>query len=265
MDLLQNCIIANGKIITDNIRKIVNIVNENKYEITFLRETTYRYKVENVIWLKNPIRININEKEVWVKNNKDEFVKPNNINAVYLFDNINFKCYAIEFVMSDSLTVRQYFKDSIQIKESAINSRTINIIDYLRQFIELCERKNDKNNNQNEDLEAVRESLQKTYSNLDIDPDSVAAIYLNPEREYNKFSNKHLVFPFGCNSSQLSGVENALSNQISVIEGPPGTGKTQTILNIIANLLLANKSILVVSNNKVVFPLVCLRRVDSSL
>ena len=41
----------------------------------------------------------------------------------------------------------------------------------------------------------------------------------------------------------------ALTNQISVIQGPPGTGKTQTILNIIANLLRDKKSVLVVSNN----------------
>ncbi len=40
-----------------------------------------------------------------------------------------------------------------------------------------------------------------------------------------------------------------LTNQISVIQGPPGTGKTQTILNIIANLLVAKKSVLIVSNN----------------
>ena len=49
--------------------------------------------------------------------------------------------------------------------------------------------------------------------------------------------------------SQKKAVENALTNQVSIIKGPPGTGKTQTILNIIANLLLAKKSILVVSNN----------------
>ena len=42
---------------------------------------------------------------------------------------------------------------------------------------------------------------------------------------------------------------NALSNRISVIEGPPGTGKTQTILNIIANLILQGKTVQVVSNN----------------
>ena len=43
--------------------------------------------------------------------------------------------------------------------------------------------------------------------------------------------------------------ESALTHQVSIIQGPPGTGKTQTILNIIANLLMADKTVLVVSNN----------------
>ncbi len=34
-----------------------------------------------------------------------------------------------------------------------------------------------------------------------------------------------------------------------MIEGPPGTGKTQTILNLIANLLYHDKSVAIVSNN----------------
>jgi adenylate kinase len=32
-------------------------------------------------------------------------------------------------------------------------------------------------------------------------------------------------------------VENALTRSVSVIEGPPGTGKTETILNLIANIV----------------------------
>lgn len=41
----------------------------------------------------------------------------------------------------------------------------------------------------------------------------------------------------------------AFSNPLSVIEGPPGTGKTQTILNIIANAVMNNQSVAVVSSN----------------
>jgi hypothetical protein len=45
------------------------------------------------------------------------------------------------------------------------------------------------------------------------------------------------VFPFASNLSQRDALASALSNRISVIEGPPGTGKTQTILNLIANIV----------------------------
>ena len=57
------------------------------------------------------------------------------------------------------------------------------------------------------------------------------------------------IFPFGCNNSQYKAVKSAMENQISVIQGPPGTGKTQTILNIIANILMQGKTVQIVSNN----------------
>lgn len=58
-----------------------------------------------------------------------------------------------------------------------------------------------------------------------------------------------LIYPFGLNESQYQAVERAFSAQISVIEGPPGTGKTQTILNILANILLRGQTVAVLSNN----------------
>lgn len=58
-----------------------------------------------------------------------------------------------------------------------------------------------------------------------------------------------LIYPFGINESQLKAVEQAFASQISLIEGPPGTGKTQTILNIIANIVLRGKTVAIVSNN----------------
>ncbi|WP_297845788.1 AAA domain-containing protein [Pseudomonas sp.] len=60
---------------------------------------------------------------------------------------------------------------------------------------------------------------------------------------------RSFIFPFGLNESQLQATEQAFNSQISMIEGPPGTGKTQTILNIIANVLLQGKTVAVVSNN----------------
>ncbi len=53
--------------------------------------------------------------------------------------------------------------------------------------------------------------------------------------------------------SQKTVVAHALSNKVSVVTGAPGTGKTQVILNIIANALMNDKSVLVASkNNKAV-------------
>jgi very-short-patch-repair endonuclease/KaiC/GvpD/RAD55 family RecA-like ATPase len=62
-------------------------------------------------------------------------------------------------------------------------------------------------------------------------------------------SAKTALYPFGFNASQKQAVENAMSSQLSIIEGPPGTGKTQTILNIIANAIMNNESVAVVSSN----------------
>lgn len=57
------------------------------------------------------------------------------------------------------------------------------------------------------------------------------------------------IYPFGFNISQNKAVEKAMTNDLSVIEGPPGTGKTQTILNIIANAIMHDESVAVVSSN----------------
>ncbi len=47
-----------------------------------------------------------------------------------------------------------------------------------------------------------------------------------------------VILPFRSNEDQKVAVERALSHRVSVIDGPPGTGKTETILNIIANILM---------------------------
>ena len=58
-----------------------------------------------------------------------------------------------------------------------------------------------------------------------------------------------VILPFGSSLSQMDAIDAALDNRISLIQGPPGTGKTQTVLNIIANLIVRDKTVLVVSPN----------------
>ena len=99
-----------------------------------------------------------------------------------------------------------------------------------------------------EDEESI---LSKQYELIDLKRDNVPlAQYLGNKTKLATYRLPQLVYyPFGCNASQKKAVEAALTHQASIIQGPPGTGKTQTILNIVSNLLVQKKSILVVSNN----------------
>lgn len=72
-----------------------------------------------------------------------------------------------------------------------------------------------------------------------IHPDSALARILaaDPIAATEADGSRPPLFPFSSNISQRQAVQNALTYPISVIDGPPGTGKTQTILNLIASLV----------------------------
>lgn len=98
--------------------------------------------------------------------------------------------------------------------------------------------------------------LESYYKKLDLDKNSIAFKILSTdfaqdskdlEQKIHNFTN--LIFPFGFNASQKIATHNAFNYPLSIVQGPPGTGKTQTTLNIIANALMQDKKIAVVSNN----------------
>ena len=129
----------------------------------------------------------------------------------------------------------QIIKNCLKDKQSAT------VFDYLLQMAQFSDIKNDEGQN------LLVKNLEKSKF---INEYSVLARYLNPKKgKEEKSKIRSLIFPFGCNNSQSKAVSTALNNQVSIIQGPPGTGKTQTILNIIANLLMHDKTVLIVSNN----------------
>ena len=63
-----------------------------------------------------------------------------------------------------------------------------------------------------------------------------------------KFAAGDIELPISADSSQLEAIEAALSGRSFILHGPPGTGKSQTITNIIANALYRGKRVLFVAD-----------------
>lgn len=70
-----------------------------------------------------------------------------------------------------------------------------------------------------------------------VHPESVLNSFLRGSPIESRPQDITPIFPFRCNLSQRAAVEKALTRSVSAIEGPPGTGKTETILNLIANIV----------------------------
>ncbi len=77
-----------------------------------------------------------------------------------------------------------------------------------------------------------------------------------PEEEKNQpnldagIKPADLALPISADSSQLEAILSAADGKSFVLHGPPGTGKSQTITNIIANALYAGKKVLFVAAKK---------------
>ena len=76
---------------------------------------------------------------------------------------------------------------------------------------------------------------------------SVLEAFLAGSTSATTGASDHLLMPFHSNIDQRNAIRVALTHQISIIDGPPGTGKTQTILNLIASLIAQGKTIGVVA------------------
>lgn len=233
---LQNHVILIGGV--DRTYQVESIRPEyNKYAIKFLYSNkTYSYLRENVVWLSNPVALDIESCHVFVNGKRVGSIK-----AVHLFSSNGYKYYAVTYGRDFT---RHFSESEVDIRRSCLNGRATDVFDYMR----LCAGVNTLG--VNEDDESSQGILSSIFSKIDfVDETTSAAVYLNPGRGVRQHGVDKLLFPFGCNASQERAVKRALTNQISVIQGPPGTGKTQTILNIVANLIVAKKTVLIVSNN----------------
>jgi hypothetical protein len=79
-------------------------------------------------------------------------------------------------------------------------------------------------------------------------------IYKKPITQNKTQMQNITILPFSdINKEQTLAVESAFKNPLTVVTGPPGTGKTQISFNIMANAILNNKTVLFATkNNKAV-------------
>ena len=130
---------------------------------------------------------------------------------------------------------KNYPVDYVDVEEHIDDHRSINVWEYLNEVAKY-------NVIHMDDDKTV--SLADKYAKMEfVAKNSLLEAYLNVETYVAPTTGQSApIFPFGCNRSQYKAVRNALENRISVIQGPPGTGKTQTILNILSNLLIDGRT-----------------------
>jgi len=234
MDRNKHLILIKGNDTTADIKSCEYTPSTRKYNVIFNNGKTYPYGYNSIEWVKNPEVLN--PTNVRIEHTGRKLFQ---IQSISVFHANATDYWYIRF---SNGTEKTYNSQDLNISYSCLDEKEVqNCKKYLHELASVNDLKSD-------DGEVL---LQKQYDKLSfIEKDTVMAVYMNPKKNKVKtYQVNDYIFPFGGNSSQFKAVANALSNQVSIIQGPPGTGKTQTILNIIANLLIMNKTVLIVSNN----------------
>lgn len=203
---------------------------DGKCTVVFNNNRRYTYNSYNVRWYSNPTVVVPSTVKIYSKG-KLLF----DINYIAVFNN---EYWHIVFNTYE----KTYHCSELKIEQSCLtNENAKSVFNYLKLIADEISVKTEEDN----------KILTNQYNSMEefISDSTVAYNYLLAQRANTFNDNELVIFPFGSNSSQTTAVKNALTNQVSIIEGPPGTGKTQTILNIIANLIIRGKTVEVVSNN----------------
>jgi len=190
------------------------------------RETFYPISYSNIHILQNPKQIELSNDKYFNGHKLQDYKRI-----------LKFGSWIKVFY--DNKYTRVFHESQISTHSSLIKQGSNNILRF-NYYMELAK----------ESALHDNDFLSSMYDKLDfIQNDSILSKYLKGDKVLFYGTRKSYIYPFGLNISQKKAVENAFSYDISVIEGPPGTGKTQTILNIIANAVMHKKSVAVVSNN----------------
>lgn len=195
---------------------------------------TFRYNTHRLLYLTEPEQIDLRERGLYIDNKRIDQVA-----ELFRFSNSKMQFYHVIYKNGSS---QSFEGKKVYVTRTPIDQGedTASVWHYLRKLTDETGLEVEGENILSKQYDLVDTMRDNTPLNQFLGNKTKLATYTAPQQIY---------YPFGCNASQKAAVEAALTHQVSIIQGPPGTGKTQTILNIIANLLLKNKTILVVSNN----------------
>lgn len=228
LNIEKNLILIKGEDKTKDVEYCKYDTGISKWKVTFTNGKVYSYNYTNVLWFYKPIEIDIANKIIYANHEPLGGVSK----VIYFEDYVK--------VIFKSKFTKVFSKYDIEIEESSLKDKvSSNCFTYLKELSDVVGIKMDNGS-----------LLKRQYEKIEVvSPRSVLSFYLNPHKLKEMTFNRDLNYPFGFNLSQRKAVENAFTSNISIIEGPPGTGKTQTILNIIASIVMENKTVAVVSNN----------------
>ena len=230
MDIEKTMILVKGEDKTETVAAVSVDTASRKTQVTYTGGRSYSYNSANVMVLENPKSFDLNGRVAYV--NGMPVYEPRLI--------LDFK-NRIRIIQKNG-TAQTVKPEELSLVENASSDKNVQrILAYLREIARYTA------NDPAEEAFLKQEMDQLTF----VHPESVLGRYLNRQPVENRTpSMDGIIFPFRFNLSQKAALENALTHSMSVIEGPPGTGKTQTILNILANLVaIQGKSVAVVSNN----------------
>ena len=222
--------------LSDDLEQFGFDVKKGQYYVRFRQgQKVLHYNPENVDVTKFSHQL---EPPFIIKRKTDGEVF-RNVLGVRVFEGRENKAYRIIF---DNGNAKNYPAEYLDLEEHIDDKRSISVWEYLNEVARynIIPVGDDKT-----------VSLADKYRKIEfVAKDSLLEAYLNDNTyTVTAGSPSAPIFPFGCNRSQYQAVRNALEYKLSVIQGPPGTGKTQTILNILSNLLIAGKTMEIVSNN----------------
>jgi superfamily I DNA and/or RNA helicase len=222
------------KFITEQIC-LIDEYDEDTWLVIFKRppHKGYNYDKDRLLYIDNPEYVDFRDKGLYIRDkrvyNATELLRFSY--GIHIF-------YRVTYANGYNEDLDH---DQVYITRTPLNKAIGSVFDYLRTVATEVGLKTEDDEN----------ILLRQYDMIDKYRDNVPlAQYLGDKTKLSTCRlPEYVYYPFSCNASQKIAVEAALTHQVSIIQGPPGTGKTQTILNIIANLLVAGKNVLVVSNN----------------